>query len=96
MSRRERPVLLVTSRVPPERVGAFRALAERLPPEIATFEGRDHHFSSSVADAGLPVRRVDQRAILRLAAGRGRWRAVIAGSAKIIVCSGVSENLPRS
>ncbi len=81
MTAADRPVLLVTSRIPPERVGAFRALAERVPLEIATFEGRDHHFSASVADSGLPVRRLDQRAILRLAGGRGRWRAVIAGSA---------------
>lgn len=78
---RTRPILLVTSRVPPERVGALRALAEIAPVEVAVFEGRDHHFTRSVDDPGVPVHRVEQRQILRLAAQRDRWRAVVAGSA---------------
>ncbi|WP_320670233.1 glycosyltransferase family 4 protein [Patulibacter defluvii] len=76
-----RPILIVTSRVPPERVGALRALAERAPVEVAVFEGRDHHFHGSVADAGVPLHRVGQAAIGRLAGRRDRWRAVVGGTA---------------
>lgn len=79
--RSDRPILLVTSRVPPERVGALRALAERAPVEVAVFEGRDHHFTGSVDDPGVPTHRVGQAGVLRLAAARGRWRAVVAGTA---------------
>lgn len=77
----DRPILIVTSRVPPERVGALAALAARTPVEVAVFEGRDHHFHGSVADAGLPVHRVGQHGIARLAGQRERWRTVVAGTA---------------
>ncbi|MEV4419438.1 glycosyltransferase family 4 protein [Patulibacter sp. NPDC049589] len=80
-SRSDRPILIVTSRVPPERVGALRALAKLAPVEVAVFEGRDHHFTRSVDDAGVPTHRVGQKEILRLAGARDRWRTVIAGTA---------------
>lgn len=76
-----RPILLVTPSVPPERVGAFSALAERIPLEVATYTAGDHHFSASVDSDAFPVHRVDQRAIRRLAARRDRWSAVVAGTA---------------
>lgn len=80
-ARSDRPILLVTSRVPPERVGALRALAEITPVEVAVFEGRNHHFTESVQEPGVPTHRVSQAEVLRLASARGRWRAVIAGTA---------------
>lgn len=77
-----RPLLIVISRIPPERVGALQALGERTPIELVVFEGRDHHFSGSVAeDVGFPVHRIPPRQIFRLAAQRHRWRAVICGTA---------------
>lgn len=79
--RSDRPILIVTSRIPPERVGALRALAERAPVEVAVFEGRNHHFTASVDDPGVPTHRVGQAGILRLAGARNRWRAVVAGTA---------------
>jgi glycosyltransferase involved in cell wall biosynthesis len=79
--RSERPVLIVTSRVPPERVGALRALAELAPVEVAVFEGRDHHFTESVDDPGVPTHRLSQRGVARLAARPDHWRAVVAGTA---------------
>lgn len=74
-----RPVLLVTPSVPPERVGAFAALAARRPLEVATYAAGDHHFSASVASDAFPVHHVDQRRVGRLAAGE--WSAVVAGTA---------------
>jgi glycosyltransferase involved in cell wall biosynthesis len=88
VSRSERPILLVTSRVPPERVGALRALAEIAPVEVAIFEGRDHHFTESVDDPGVPTHRVSQRGAARLAARKDHWRAVVAGTAGRIALPG--------
>lgn len=79
--RSNRPILIVTSRIPPERVGALRALAELAPVEVAVFEGRSHHFTESVDDPGVPTHRIGQAGVLRLAGARGRWRAVVAGTA---------------
>lgn len=76
-----RPVLLVTPSIPPERVGAFSALAARLPLEVATYAAGDHHFSASVGSDAFPVHHVEQRAIRRLAGEPGRWSAVVAGTA---------------
>ncbi|MBF6621051.1 MAG: glycosyltransferase family 4 protein [Patulibacter sp.] len=75
------PVLLVTPSVPPERVGAFAALADRRPLEVATYAAGDHHFSASVGSDAFPVRHVDQQAVGRLASDRSRWSAVVAGTA---------------
>jgi glycosyltransferase involved in cell wall biosynthesis len=73
------PVLLVTPSVPPERVGAFAALATRWPLEVATYAAGDHHFSASVGSDAFPIHYVSQREVRRLAAGR--WSAVVAGTA---------------
>lgn len=75
-----KPVLFVTNHVPPERVGAFRALHGRVPIELAIFGGRSIHATGGVADPGVPHRHVAQRDIQRLAASR-RYRAVICGTA---------------
>lgn len=76
----DRPVLLVTNLVAPERVGAFAALHERERIELALFGGRSHHATGPVADPGVPHRHVRQRDVHRLAAS-GRYRAVVCGSA---------------
>ncbi|MGE4427766.1 MAG: glycosyltransferase family 4 protein [Solirubrobacteraceae bacterium] len=77
----DRPILIVTPRVPQERVGALRALADRVPVEVATFETRAPHFSPSVDDPGVPVHHTSQRRVARLAAEPRRWRAIVAGTA---------------
>lgn len=74
-----RPALFVTTEVPPDRVGAFQALAARTPVEFALFGG-GLHATGGVRDHGLPAREVSQREVYRLAAS-GRYRAVLAGTA---------------
>ena len=76
----ERPVLLVTTLVPPDRVASLRALHERTPLEVAIYDGRQHHATAGVDDPGVPFVRVSQRGVHALAAS-GRYRAVIATSA---------------
>lgn len=73
-----RPVLFVTTEVPPDRVGAFRALAATTPIELALFGG-GLHATAGVEDHGLPARQVSQREVYGLAAS-GRYRAVVAGT----------------
>jgi glycosyltransferase involved in cell wall biosynthesis len=75
-----KPVLFVTNHVPSERVGAFAALARRVPLELAIFGGRSTHATAGVADPGVPHRHVRQQEILRLAAS-GRYGAVVCGTA---------------
>jgi glycosyltransferase involved in cell wall biosynthesis len=75
-----RPVLFVTPIVPPDRVGAFAALHERVPIELALFGGRSHHATAGVEDPGVPHRHVSQRAVHALAAS-GRHRSIVAGTA---------------
>ncbi len=79
-ARPRRPVLFVTNHVPPDRAGAFAALHEREPLELALFGGRSHHATAGLADPGVPHRRVDEPAIHGLAASR-RYRAVVCGTA---------------
>jgi glycosyltransferase involved in cell wall biosynthesis len=89
-----RPVLFVTNYVPPARVGAFAALAERVPVEFALFGGRVHHGAAGLGegeglaeapgrlapgDLPFPARRVSQAGARALAAS-GRYRAVVAGT----------------
>lgn len=73
-----KPVLFVTTEIPPDRVGAFRALAEQLPVELALFGG-GLHATAGVDDHGLPARQVAQRDVFGLAAS-GRFAAVVAGT----------------
>ncbi len=75
-----RPILIVTPRIPAERVGALQALAERAPVEVATFGGREHHFTGTAPDAGVPEHRVPEHRIARVVR-RGDWRAVVVGTA---------------
>ena len=75
-----KPVLFVTNHVPPDRVGAFAALHDRLPIELAIFGGRSTHATAGVDDPGVPHRHVEQRAVARVAAS-GRYRAVVCGTA---------------
>jgi glycosyltransferase involved in cell wall biosynthesis len=79
-ARGEQPVLLVTGHVPPDRVGAMRALHEREGIEIAIYDGRLHHATAGVENPGVPYRRVTQWQVRALAAS-GDYRAVIATSA---------------
>ncbi len=75
-----KPVLFVTNHVPPERVGAFAALHERVPLELAIFGGRSVHATEGVADPGVPHRHVRQSEIFGLASSR-RYVAVVCGTA---------------
>lgn len=74
-----KPVLLVTSEIPPDRIAPFRALAARTPLVVARFGGERRHALAGVADAGVPTLDVAERAVLHHAAS-GRYRAVIAGT----------------
>jgi glycosyltransferase involved in cell wall biosynthesis len=65
----DRPVALITGDVPEYRLAPFRALAERERIEVLA-------FGDVAADADFPLKRVEQRAIVRLA---GRYRAVVCG-----------------
>ncbi|QEC46276.1 glycosyltransferase family 4 protein [Baekduia soli] len=76
----DRPVLVVTNLVPPDRAGAFAALHAREGIVLALFGGREHHATAAAEDLrGVPARHVTQREVLRLAAS-GAHRAVIAGT----------------
>ena len=75
-----RPLLLVTNQVPPDRVGALRALNDREGLEVAIYDGRLHHATGGVDDPGVPFRRISQHEAFSLAAS-GTYRAVIATSA---------------
>ena len=75
-----RPVLVVTNHAPGFRVGAFAALHAREDAVFALVGGDVRHGGGGTGDDALPfpVRRVDQRAVLGLAAS-GAFRAVVAG-----------------
>ena len=47
------PVMFVTNYVPPDRVGAFTALHERVGIELLLFGGRSHHGTAGVARPGV-------------------------------------------
>ncbi len=75
-----KPVLFITGHVPADRSGAFAALHEREPLELALYGGRHLHAAPPGATpAGLPARHVRQREIGALVAS-GNYRAVIAGT----------------
>ena len=73
-----KPVLFVTNHVPPDRVGAFAALHERVNIELLLFGGRSLHATDAVEDPGVPFRTVAEGDVGRLA---GAGRAVICGTA---------------
>ena len=72
-----RPILLVTSEVPPDRVASFRALHQRMPLLVARFGGERRHAMTGVDDPGVPVVDAAEREIARLAKDA---RAVVAGT----------------
>lgn len=75
-----KPVLFITGHVPASRRGAYAALHERIPIELALFGGRHQHGAPpGPPPPGLPSRAVSQREIGQLVA-RGDWSAVIAGT----------------
>jgi glycosyltransferase involved in cell wall biosynthesis len=74
-----RPVLLVTTEVPRDRVAPFRALHARTPVVVARFGATRRHATGGVEDPGVPVLDVTQREVFAHAAS-GRYRAVIAGT----------------
>ncbi len=80
MTADDRPVLVVTNLVPPDRAGAFAALHEREDIMLALFGGRSHHATAGVQDPGVPFAAIAQRDAYTLAAS-GSFRAVIAGTA---------------
>ena len=71
-----KPVLFVTNQVPPDRVGAFAALGERVPLELVSFGGRSAHATADTAVG----RRLRERDVGRLATS-GRWSAIVCGTA---------------
>jgi len=73
-------VLFVTNHVPPDRVGAFAALRERVGIELALFGGRSKHATAGVEDPGVPHRHTSARGVYELASS-GRYDAVIASTA---------------
>jgi glycosyltransferase involved in cell wall biosynthesis len=72
-----KPVLLVTSEVPPDRVASFRALHERESLLVARFGGDRRHATKGVEDPGVPVVDVREHEVARLAQDA---RAVVAGT----------------
>lgn len=74
-----KPVLLITSDVPPDRVAPFRALHARMPIVVARFGGERRHAAKGVEDPGIPVLDVAERDVAKQASS-GRYRAVVAGT----------------
>ena len=72
------PVLFVTGHVPSYRVGALAALHERVALEVALFRGgRRHGGPDPAGELPFPTREVGPAELYRLAAARGRHRAVV-------------------
>jgi glycosyltransferase involved in cell wall biosynthesis len=90
-----KPVLLVTSDVPPDRVAPMRALHERTPILVARFGGTRRHAAAGVEDPGVPVADVSQRAAGALAAS-GRFRAVVAGTVGRVALPGAYAGARRA
>ena len=75
-----KPVLFITGHVPPDRLGAFERLHERVPIELALFGGRHQHGAAPAPPpASVPHRVVGQREVGALIRS-GSYRAVIAGT----------------
>jgi glycosyltransferase involved in cell wall biosynthesis len=73
-----KPVLFVTNHVPPDRVGAFAALHERVGIELLLFGGRSRHATAAVERPGVPFRAIREHEAGRLAS---EGRAVVCGTA---------------
>ena len=71
-----KPVLFVTNHVAPNRVGAFEALAQRLPLDVVTFGGPRMHGAQPAA-YGRAIAEKDVAEEIR----RGEHSAVVVGTA---------------
>lgn len=71
-----KPVLFLTNHVAPNRVGAFAALAERVPLEVVTFGGPQKHGATATSHG----RAISEREVYR-EVSRGEWSAVVSGTA---------------
>lgn len=75
-----KPVLFVTNHVPPDRAGAFAALAERVPLRLVLFGGPSLHATEGLATPDVRHERVAERDVAALAAS-GEHSFVVAGTA---------------
>ena len=74
-----KPVLFVTNHVPPDRAGAFAALAQRVPLRLVLFGGSSLHATEGLDTLDLPHERIAQRDVHALAASHGH-SFVVAGT----------------
>ena len=74
-----KPVLFVTNHVPPDRAGAFAALAERVPLRLVLFGGPSLHATAGLDTLHLPHERVVERDVHALAASH-EHSFVVAGT----------------
>jgi glycosyltransferase involved in cell wall biosynthesis len=74
-----KPVLFVTNHVPPDRAGAFAALAERVPLRLVLFGGPSLHATEGLRALDVPHERVAERDVRKLAASHGH-SFVVAGT----------------
>jgi len=74
-----KPVLFVTNHVPPDRAGAFAALAERVPLRLVLFGGASMHATEGLDTLDLRHERIAQRDVRALAASH-EHSFVVAGT----------------
>lgn len=74
-----KPVLFVTNHVPPDRAGAFAALAERVPLRLVLFGGPSLHATEGLHTLEVPHERVAERDVRALAASH-EHSFVVAGT----------------
>ena len=74
-----KPVLFVTNHAPAFRIGAFKALSERIDVSFALIGGDVRHGGGGTQATPFNVTHPSQRHVARMAAS-GRYRAVVAGS----------------
>lgn len=75
-----KPVLFVTNHVPPDRAGAFAALAERVPLRLVLFGGPSLHATEGLDTLDVHHERVAERDVRALAASH-EHSFVVAGTA---------------
>ncbi|HEV2819889.1 MAG TPA: glycosyltransferase family 4 protein [Solirubrobacteraceae bacterium] len=74
-----KPVLFVTNHVPPDRAGAFAALADRVPLRLVLFGGPSQHATEGVDNLDVPHEQVTERDV-RALAGSHEHSFVVAGT----------------
>ncbi len=90
-----KPVLFVTNHVPPDRAGAFAALAERVPLRLVLFGGPSLHATQGLDTLDLPHERVAQRDVRALAASH-EHSFVVAGTAGRLALPGAYSGARHS